>query len=257
MDENTLEVAPEATETIAPVETFSTNEESMQNSQFTAEDISKARAQEKAKLYPQVEKLQEELALLRSREQEREAKEAERKAARAARDAEAAALKKQQEESELEAKDLLLRKEEEWNARFEMERSEREKAFALLDQERRFQELSAYRQQRIADERENIVPELIDLISGNTADEIEASVADLKVRSSKIFESVAAASQQTRKEMVGARVTMPASGPLDNDSAQSALTPERIASMSQAEYAKHRASLLGTAGNNRGQGLFG
>ncbi len=251
MDENTPEVT-EVTE--VPAEVFA-EETLIPNTDKVAEAIQKARAQEKAKLYPQVEKLQEELALLRSKEQEREAKEAERKAARQAREAEAAAERKKQEEAELEVRDLLAKKEKEWQAQIETERAEREKAFALLEREREFQDLQQYRNARLEQERENIVPELIDLISGNNKDEIEASVADLKARSAKIFESVAAVSQQTRKEMVGTRITVPASGPLENDS-DSRYSPNDIANMSMADYAKNRSKLLGNS-NNRGQGLFG
>jgi hypothetical protein len=225
--------------------------------QFTAEDIAKARAQEKAKLYPQVEKLQEELALLKQREQERDAKDAERKAQRAVREAELAKKKKEDEEQELSLKDLLVKKEQELTAQIEQERAEREKALALLDQERKFQELMQFRQQRLEAERENIIPELIDLIQGNSKDEIEQSINGLKDKSAKIFESVAQASQQTRKEMVGSRITAPASGPLDNDSEQRSYSPDDISNMSLSDYAKNRAKLLGNASNNRGQGLFG
>ena len=257
--ETNVEVA-DVTETVTPLttEAFAEGVESAAPvPQFTADDIAKARQQEKAKVYGTVEKLQEELSSLRKKEEEREAKEAERKAARAAREAEAAAEKKKQEESELEVRDLLAKKEQEWQAQLESERQEREKAFALLEREREFQELTQYRQTRLESERENIVPELIDLISGNTKDEIEASIADLKTRSAKIFESVAAVSQQTRKEMVGTRITSPASGPLDNDSEQRSYSPNDISNMSMADYAKNRAKLLSGSANNRGQGLFG
>ena len=253
MDENTPEVT-EVTET--PVAIVA-EETLIPNTDKVAEAIQKARAQEKAKLYPQVEKLQEELATLRAKEQEREAKEAERKAARQAREAEAAAERKKQEEAELEVRDLLAKKEQEWQSKLETERLEREKAFALLEREREFQELQTYRQQRLEQERDAIIPELIDLISGNTKDEIESSIAGLKERSSKIFDSVAQVAQQSRKEMVGTRITSPASGPLDNDSDSRQYSPNDINNMSMADYAKNRAKLLGTAGNNRGQGLFG
>jgi hypothetical protein len=253
MDENT----PEVTEVTEPTVDISAEESYLPNTSDVKEAIQKARAQEKAKLYPQVEKLQEELALLRSKEQEREAKEAERKAARQAREAEAAAERKKQEESELEVRDLLSKKEQEWKSQLEAERLEREKAFALLDQERKYQELSQYRQARLEAERDNIIPELVDLISGNSQDEIEQSILGLKERSAKIFESVAQVAQQSRKEMVGTRITSPASGPLDTDSDSRQYSPNDINNMSMADYAKNRAKLLGTAGNNRGQGLFG
>jgi hypothetical protein len=255
MSEIETEVADTATETTsAPI---ANSEEATIPNQFTAEDIAKARAQEKAKLYPQVEKLQEELSLLKQREQEREVKDAERKAQRAQREAELAKKKKEDEEQELSLKELLVKKEQELTAQIEQERAEREKALALLDQERKFQELMQYRQQRLEAERENIIPELIDLIQGSDANEIEQSIASLKEKSAKIFDSVAQASQQTRKEMVGSRITAPASGPLDNDSEQRSYSPDDISNMSLADYAKNRAKLLGTASNNRGQGLFG
>lgn len=254
-EEVTLEVA----ETSAPsMDAFNAAAEdaSTNTGKYTAEDLAKARQQEKSKVYKTVETLQEKLAILEKEREERAASEADRTAKRQAREAERLAEKKQKEESELEIRDLFAKKEKEFQSQLEAERQQREAAFALLQRERDFQELSAYRQQRLEAERANIIPELVDLISGNDKDEIEASIAGLKERSSRIFESVAAASQQTRKEMVGSRITMPASGPLDNDSAQANLSPDSISNMSMADYAKNRSKLLGS--NNRGgQGLFG
>lgn len=232
-------------------------EEASLPAQFTAEDIARARAQEKDKVYSTMEKMKDELAALKKEREEREAVEAERRAKRAEREAERAAKQKEEEEKELGFKELLKKKEEEFNAQLERERAERESAFALLEREREFQELSAYRQNRLEQERENIIPELIDLIQGNNVDEIESSIAALKTKSSSIFENVAAASQQTRKEMVGARITAPANGPLDNDSDQLSVSPDSLRNMSLAEYAKNRDKLLGSTGTNRGQGLFG
>jgi hypothetical protein len=255
--ENTPEVA-ETTENLA-MEAFTegaTEDTLLPNTDAVAEAIQKARAQEKAKLYPQMEKLQDELASLKKERDERQAKEAERKAQRAAREAESAAERRKQEESELEVRDLLAKKEQEFQQQLAAERAEREKAFALLEREREFQELNSYRQSRLEAERENIVPELIDLVSGNTKDELEASIADLKSRSAKLLESVAQVAQQTRKDMQGARITVPASGPLDNDSDSRSYTPDNISNMSMADYAKNRAKLLGNT-NTRGQGLFG
>jgi hypothetical protein len=252
MSEDTLGAA----EIVAETPVVLAEENYLPNTNEVAEAIQKARAQEKAKLYPQLEKLQDELAGLRQKESEREAKEAERKAARANREAEAAAERKKQEESELEVRDLLAKKEKEWQTQLDSERSEREKAFALLQREREFQDLQQFRSQRLEAERDNIIPELIDLISGDSRDEIEQSIAGLKERSAKIFDSVAQVAQQSRKEMVGTRITSPASGPLDNDSDSRTYSPNDINNMSMADYAKNRAKLLGS-GTNSGQGLFG
>lgn len=223
---------------------------------YSADDIAKAREQEKAKLYPQMEKMKEELATLKKAREEELAKEAERVAARNAKKAEEALKAKQKEEEELSVKELLSKKEQEWQSQLEAERLERERAFAMLEKEREFQELNNYRQGRLEQERDNIVPELIDLINGNTKEEIEQSITMLKEKSASISSSVQQAMQTAKQQMAGTRITAPAAGPLDNDSSQQSLTPDSIRDLSMAEYAKQRAKLLGTAASNRGQGLF-
>ena len=224
---------------------------------YSAEDIAKAREQEKAKLYPQMEKMKEELSSLKKAREEQAAKEAEREQRNAEELVRKEAQKKEEEESELSFKDLLKKKEQEFQAQLEAERLERERAFALLEQERKFQEVMNYRQQRVEQERDNIVPELIDLIDGNNADEIEQSISMLKEKSTRILSSAQQAMQNARQQMAGTRITNPASGPLDNDSEQKSYSPDSIREMSLADYAKQRAKLLGTAASNRGQGLFG
>ena len=226
------------------------------NSVYSADDIAKAREQEKAKLYPQMEKMKEELASLKKAREEQESKEAERDSRIAEETARQEALKRAHEESELSAKELLAKKEQEFQALLENERLERERAFALLDQERKFQELTTYRQNRLEQERDNIVPELIDLIQGNTESEIEQSITMLKDKSASISSSVQQAMQTAKQQMAGTRITAPAAGPLDNDSSQQSYTPDSIRDMSMADYAKQRAKLLGNAASNRGQGLF-
>ena len=224
---------------------------------FTADDLAKAREQEKAKVYPKMEKMAEELAALKKQQEEVAAKEAERVAQRAAKKAEEEAKAKKQAEEELSVKELLTKKEQEFQAQIEAERLEREKAFALLNKEREFTELMGYRQSRLEQERDSIVPELIDLIQGNTKEEIEQSIAVLKDKSSSILASAQAAMQSAKQQMAGTRITAPASGPLDNDSEHSSYSPDSLRDMSMADYAKQRAKLLGTAASNRGQGLFG
>ena len=223
---------------------------------YSADDIAKAREQEKAKLYPQMEKMKEELSSLKKAREEQAAKEAEREQRIAEELVRKEAQKKEEEESELSFKDLLKKKEQEFQSQLEAERLERERAFALLEQERKFQEVMNYRQQRVEQERDNIVPELIDLIDGNSADEVEQSISMLKEKSARILSSAQQAMQSARQQMAGTRITNPAAGPLDNDSEQKSYSPDSIREMSLADYAKQRAKLLGTAASNRGQGLF-
>lgn len=233
-------VAPEVSEQVAQV--------------FTGEDLAKARAQEKAKLYPQMEKMAQELEALKKAQ----AEEAARKAEKAKlREQEKAAKQKQKDEEELSAKELLAKKEQEFQAALQAERLERENAIALLEKERQFQELMNYRAMRIEQERDSIVPQLIDLVNGNSQEEIEQSIETLKAKSAGIMQDVQQTVLSARQQMPGARVTAPASGPLDNDSDQQITTPDSVRDMSLADYAKQRAKLLGSAANNRGQGLFG
>lgn len=217
---------------------------------FTAEDIARAREQEKSKVYPQLDRLKDELAALKREKEEREAQEA---AARAEAEAEA----RRKAEEEMEIRELLSKKEEEFTAQLEAERLERERAFALLETEKRFQELQGYRQQRLEQERDNIIPELLDLVEGSSIEEIDASIENLRERSNRILESAQQAMQSARRDMAGSRVTAPAAGPLDTDPDNRMYTPDDIRGMSMADYMKNRARLLGDSAASRGRGLFG
>lgn len=152
---------------------------------------------------------------------------------------------------------MLKTKEQEWQEQLERERQERERAFALLEREKAFADLQSYRTQRLDQERENIIPELIDLITGNTQEEVEASIEGLKERSARILESAQSAMQNARKEMTGSRVTAPPTGPMDTNMEQNQFTAEQIAAMSVTEYAKYRGKLLGKTASDRGKGIFG
>jgi hypothetical protein len=252
-----LENTPEVVESTNPTTANAFAEETLlPNTDKVAEAIQKARAQEKDKLYPQLTKLQEEISLLRQEREQRQSLDAQRAEKRKQREAEREAEKKAQAEDEMSFKKLLKVKEEEFQSQLAQERAERERLVATLEMEKQYQELQQYRNSRLEQERDNIIPELVDLISGNTRDEIEQSIAGLKERSAKIFDSVAQVAQQSRKEMVGTRITSPASGPLDNDSDSRTYSPNDISKMSMADYAKNRSKLLGNS-NNSGQGLFG
>lgn len=217
---------------------------------FTEEDIARVREQEKNKLYPQMEKLREELNALQAKERQA----ADEARQRAEAEAETA---RRQAESEMDVRSLLEQKEAEWQQRLEAERAERERAFALLEHERAYQELEAYRAQRLQQESDSIIPELADLVSGNTAEEIDNSIAGLKERSTRILESAQAAMQATRRDMTGTRITAPGNGPLETNSAQQTLTAEDISAMPFNEYVKHRSKLLGASASGGGRGLFG
>jgi hypothetical protein len=217
---------------------------------YSEEDLKRVREQEKSKLYPQIDSLKEEVNLLKKEREERVAE-----SERLRKEAEEEARKKA--ESEMDVRQLLETKEKEWADKLEAERLERERAFLLLDRERQYAELTEYRNRRLEEERENIIPELVDLISGNNPEEIEQSITGLRERSSRILESAQSAMQNARKEMTGSRVTAPASGPMDTNTEHQQFTAEQIAAMSVTEYAKYRGKLLGKAASDRNKGIFG
>jgi len=237
---------PVPTETkVTPVKTDVLSDKS-----YTEEDLRRVREQEKSKLYPQIDSLKEEVNLLKKDREERVAQVEAEKAA-------AEEENRKKTESEMDVRQLLEIKEKEWAQKLEVERGERERAFTLLERERQYAELSEYRTRRLEDERDNIMPELVDLISGNTPEEIENSITGLRERSSRILESAQSAMQNARKEMTGSRVTAPPTGPMDTNMEQNSFTAEQIAAMSVTEYAKYRGKLLGKSASGQGKGIFG
>jgi chromosome segregation ATPase len=214
---------------------------------YTEVDLKRVREQEKSKLYPQIDSLKEEINLLKK---DREAQLAE--AAAIAKEKEEAARKLA--ESEMDVRALLEKKEREWTAQLEEIRQEGARKDALLERERQYAELTAYRNRRLAEEQDNIMPELVDLISGNNADEIENSITGLRERSSKILESAQQAMQNARRDMKGTSTTLPPT--MENNSGQQQFTADQIAAMSVTEYAKYRDRLFPGA-NNQNKGLFG
>ena len=245
-----------------PIETEPSQEQMKQDTRIFSEDeVHKIRQQEKDKMYKRLEdadsrvKAMEEQMALISAEREKAIKEAEERARKEAE------LIRQREMEELSAKDLLAKREdefnqrinqveEEWGKRFAELEQQRQAQDALLEKERYLQHLESYRQRRLQDEQETIIPELRDLVSGNTEEEIENSVAVLRERSNAIIESIQRASQPTRPK--GAPVTAPPTGPLENQQEYQTLTADDIRNMPMDQYVKMRDRLL-SARTQRGR----
>ena len=233
------EEIPEVVETTTPEET---------SPRFTQDDLNRARREEKDKLYPELDRMKAEMALLLKEKQEREEAEA---LARA----EAEEAERKAREEEMSLRELLQVKEQQWSAQLEEERRERENAIAALEKEREFLRLQEYRSQRIEESRDSILPELIDLVAGNSTEEIEASIAGLEERSSRILASAQQATQIARRETSGARVTSPPAEPLDAYSGSQSFTPDQIRDMSMQEYEQYRDTFLGKG--TQSSGMFG
>jgi hypothetical protein len=225
---------------------------------FTASDLEKARQEEKDKLYGRMQKgderlqsLEAELKALREEREAREKAEADRQAAE-----EQAA--KERAEAEMSAKKLVEERSTEWERKFQELQAEREQERAALAKEAEFNALRAYIQERVNAERNAIAPELVDLVSGNSREEVDASIELLKTKTDAIFQSVTAAQQQARSQMRGVSTTgYTGNGPTDGDAGARQLSVEDIKNMPMSEFAKYRSQLLGTAAtSSSNRGLF-
>ena len=247
--------AQEATDTSEVVDTaFAVGtEEAAAARTFTEDDVEKIRQQEKDKLYKRLEdsdgrvkSLEDQLSTLAN---ESEVSKAE--AARLAK-AESDALRKREEE-ELSAKELITKRETEfdeklkvveteWEGRLAKIEEERASQEAMLEKERRYRELETYLGRRMVEEEEYIIPELRDLASGTTEEEIDNSIAILKDRSSAILESIQQSTQPSG--LRGSPVTAPPVGPMETQTEQQTLSAEDIRNMPMEQYMQMRDRLL-------------
>ncbi len=259
MAENTETVvvppAQEATDTSEVVDTaFAVGtDEAATARMFTEGDVEKIRQQEKDKLYRRLEdsdgrvkSLEDQLSSLSTESEETKAE-----AARLAK-AEADANRLRENE-ELSAKELITKRETEfdeklksveteWEGRIAKIEEERASQEAMLEKERRYRELETYLGRRMVEEEEFIIPELRDLASGTTEEEIENSIAILKDRSSAILESI----QQSAKPsgLRGSPITAPPVGPMETQTEQQTLSAEDIRNMPMDQYMQMRDRLL-------------
>jgi hypothetical protein len=174
------------------------------------------------------------------------------------------------EEENLSAKELLAKRDKEWEERFqtaEQSWEERlnsiqqgyEQERALLEKDKQFASLQAYTQQRLSEESDNIAPQLFDYINGSTQEEIEQSIEHAKAKSLEIAADAQRAFQAARSQQRGVSATGYAPvGPLEVEGGTRTYSPEDIAAMDMQSYAKLRGQLPGvTNGANGNRGLFG
>lgn len=226
---------------------------------FTQEDIEKARREEKDKLYPEISGLKEELKAIRAeREKANKAFEEQAKSEEAKRAAAEAEAKKKADE-EKSAKELLAEREAEWEGRWRQLEEENTRKDEILAKERRFNELMAYRQRRLEEEAETIMPELRDMVAlANSEQEIEASIQDLQNRTQRVLEQMTAGQAAARQAARGSGITQPPVGPLEAQPEFQQLTNTDLKNMDMATYAKNRDRLLGAVSQRvRNQGPYG
>ena len=215
---------------------------------FSEEEVAAIRKQEKDKLYSKMESMESKLSSFQEAadEQKRLAEEL------AAKEAEE---RRQREEAEMSAKELLLKKEDEWNQRINTAEQEWAEKFAqlqekaqaqeaLLERERRFQELESYKSRLIAENQDEIMPELLEFVRGESEQELEAAISTVKAQTSAIMESIQQSlPQQQRPKGIPTTGSTP-NGPLENATEQQSFSADDIAKMSMEQYAQYRDSLI-------------
>lgn len=229
---------------------------------YTEDDLAKVRTQEKDKLYKELETLREQVSTLTPIQQELERfrKEQEERLATeetARKQAEEAA--RVQRESEMSAKELLEERQREWEQKFADMQAQRQAEQAVMEKEREFAALRDYTQARIQQEQENIAPELLDLVDGNSREEVDASIERLKAKSAAIAEKVRGTTQHLAAQRQGVSPSgFNATGPMDMLPTTQQWSAEEIAAMSAKEFAeKVRPHFIGRGDSTRNRGLFG
>ena len=208
---------------------------------WTDEDLERVRREEKDKLYSRIEELSNGM---KSMQEERQAELAERE--RLAQEAEEA--RRLKEEGEMEVRDLVTKKETEWQQQMARLEQRYDADRAVFERERQLMQLGEYRRDRIEQESDLILPELRDLVAGDSIEAVDASIEVLKARTAQIFANMAAATQQAPQvpfaPQRGASPTAPSVGPLEQLPAYESLTPEDIRTMDMETYKKYREQLL-------------
>jgi hypothetical protein len=217
----------------------------------------RVRAQERDKLHGRISQTDDRFKALQSEVSDL------RKIAKSAEKAEAdrlAAIEKERkkaEEAELSAKDLIERRQAEYNTQLELIRQEQAQQVALVQKELEYTRLQAYIQRRVNEESDNIAPELLDFIDGNTPEAVEASIERVKAKTSQIVENMRQAGIRHRAQMPGVAPASGANGvtPMDAPGDRQ-LTDKDIAAMDMKQFGALREK-LGMDRMSSNTGLFG
>lgn len=212
----------------------------------------RVRQEEKDKLYPTIEELKEgNKTLMAEREQRLAAEQAEQQ--RLAEEARVA------QEAEMDVTTRFESYRSDMDQRFEQLQQDREHDRVMLEKERELGQLVEYRARRTAEEAGEIAPQFLDYITGNTTDQIEASLAQAKMKTQQIVEEFTAAQLNGRRQSAPPIAGQPPVDPttLTGEPQTQTLSVQEIRDMSMSEYQQYRAQLL-QAGSQRvrDQGLY-
>lgn len=218
------------------------------------EAIAAARREAKLELTPQLSQLQDQLTNVNT---QLEKAQQEREAEQARLQAEAEAAERARQEEELSAKELVRQQREQFERQIAEMKEEQQRQQAVWNKEREYQDLKSYIQTRVAQEKDEIAPELRDLIDGGTHEEVERSIATMKEKTASILEGVRQAQEASLAAAPGVSTNAGNVGIIENQGATRQYTAEEIAAIppSSPEYARLRQQ-YGMDRAGRGQGMF-
>jgi len=217
---------------------------------FTQEQIEKARREEREKHQNALARQKEQAAALKAELEELRKFRTEQEAREQAEAKKIARKQKAETEKDLSARELLAKREEEYQQRFDDMQRQLAQQAAQIKLERQYMELMGYIQQRVAEEIANktVAPQFKDYITGTTAEEVEASIDLAKAKTAEIqsqFEEVLTSSRR------GVSVS---SGPSNMGSVSEMGNQEPdFETMTYADYVKNRQRLQPA---QKDQGIF-
>jgi hypothetical protein len=203
---------------------------------YSEEDVARMREETDGRM----SQMEQELQQLREDREQREA-------AAAAERERLATEARQAAEAETDVRTLLQQRDQEFNSRLAEIEAQRERDQAIFAKEREWNELQNYRRARIEQEEAFLIPDLRDLVQGNTAAEIDAAIEDMKVRSQVIAAGFREAADASRPPLRGVAATGQPSmgGPFESSAGQiETLSEADIKAMDNKTYGQYRDRLM-------------
>jgi|SRR4051812_2687353 hypothetical protein len=204
--------------------------------------VEKARTEEKDKLYPQIDGLRDAVKEVQEElRKEREEKEQTRKEAEEKAEEERKA-KLSTDERQLE---ILHRLEEQLG----QERSERVKLMKELDKKDRQNALNAYRERALVAAGDTILPELKELVTGNTEVEIDTAIKNVKARTEEITKRFKESRGEEVKRNLGGRANPDTAALEEQDLSEQLTQVDKDKYLRDPEYRKQVTQELESAYN--------